>query len=430
MNTIPMPSPSLYDKRSSDEQLLYDFLIKAVQSDSPETILEDFRVLFVEAREGRHPQMYLALERLVRDRNIDQFFNNFFNRCCHIVINHWQMQPQTQRFIPQLVEQFQKSSSHGGSSYNAANRIRQLVRAFTQSEQFVKIQRIANIVSAKQVTVGTTSVGTLINRYPYLYDHCLLGDDSSYEHRQTVRRIKVQTERKFEVNLSRYVTYKVRMVQSQHSGLILPQTELINPVKNPTLLSDNELNKSLKQFVGRVEDGKSYKAVSQSFSNHVVHTQTFGAFKDELYDYVLASLDDRYRKGQFNRKLYDLFQHTMPECDQQRPTEFLQMRISSQLLNFLIVESVRQPEHYVFIDLISNMGVTRTIGLFLKIILFCKKVRPYVEKRFSILFNHYESFSREGVPWLVKSLENMQLAFSVHFGKVDLSGLKQTQLLN
>jgi len=340
------------------------------------------------------------------------------------------MQPQTQRFIPQLVEQFQKSSSHSGSSYNAANRIRQLVRAFTQSEQFVKIQRIANIVSAKQVTVGTTSVGTLINRYPYLYDHCLLGDDSSYEHRQTVRRIKVQTERKFEVNLSRYVTYKVRMVQSQRSGLILPQTELINPVKNPTLLSDNELNKSLKQFVGRVEDGKSYKAVSQSFSNHVVHTQTFGAFKDELYDYVLASLDDRYRKGQFNRKLYDLFQHTMPECDQQRPTEFLQMRISSQLLNFLIVESVRQPEHYVFIDLISNMGVTRTIGLFLKIILFCKKVRPYVEKRFSILFNHYESFSREGVPWLVKSLENMQLAFSVHFGKVDLSGLKQTQLLN
>jgi hypothetical protein len=380
----------------------------------------------VEAREGQHPQAYLALERLVRDRNIDQIFNNFFNRCCHIVINHWQMQPQTQRFIPQLVEQLQKVSSLGGSSYNASNRIRQLIRVFIQSEQFIKIQRIANIVSAKQVTVGTTSVGTLINRYPYLYDHCLLGDDSSYEHRQTVRRIKVQTERKFEVNLSRYVTYKVRMVQSQRSGLILPQTELINPVKNPTLLSDNELNKSLKQFVGRVEDGKSYKTVSQSFSNHVVHTQTFGAFKDELYDYVLASLDERYRKGQFNRKLYDLFQHTMPECNQQRPTEFLQMRISSQLLNFLIVESSRQPEHYVFIDLISNMGVTRTIGLFLKIILFCKKVRPYVEKRFSILFNHYESFSREGVPWLVKSLENMQLAFSVHFGKVDLSGLKQT----
>ncbi|MGL5034047.1 MAG: hypothetical protein ACRC6M_09640, partial [Microcystaceae cyanobacterium] len=254
----------------------------------------------------------------------------------------------------------------------------------------------------------------------------------SDEHRQTVRRIKAQTEQRFEVNLSRYVTYKVRLAGQQHrpSNLILSSSELVNPVRNPTLLSDNELNKSLKHFVGKVEDGQSYKSLSQNFTNHTVHTQTFGAFKDDLYDYILGSLDDKYRKGQFNKKLFDLLHNTMPECNHQKPTEFLQLRVSSQLLNFLVVEGSHQPEHYVFIDLISNLGVTKTIGLFLKIILFCKKVRPYLEKRFSILFSHYESASREGVPWLVKSLENMQLAFSVHFGKVDLSGLKQTQLLS
>jgi hypothetical protein len=78
--------------------------------------------------------------------------------------------------------------------------------------------------------------------------------------------------------------------------------------------------------------------------------------------------------------------------------------------------------------MISNMGVTQTMGVLLKVLLICNKVKPYLEKRFSILFNHYESFAKEGVPWLVKSLENLQLAFSVHFGKVDLSCLNQVKL--
>ncbi len=416
-------------KESSDDQVLYDYLISSVQTESAEQLLDDFQALFIEGRGFRHPKVYVALEKITKAKNVDQTFNYIFNRCCHIVINRWQMQPDLQREIPRLIHLFDKIRGGEGSSYNTSSRVRQLVKNFTQTEQFVKLKRIADVIDSKQSGgQNATSVGKLIHRYPYLYDYCLLGEDSSDEHQQTVRRIKSQTERRFEVNLSRYVTYKVRTAQAANSGLILPQTELILPVKNPTLLTDKELNRSLKHFVGNVEGNHTYKSVSQSFVNHTVHTKTFGAFKDDLYEYVLASLDAKYSQGQFNQKLRSLLQNTLPECNHQRPTEFLMMRTSSQLLNFLIVESPHQPEHYVFIDLITNLGVTRTVGLFLKIILFSKKVRPYLEKRFSILFNHYESFSREGVPWLVKALENMQLALSVHFGKVDLSGLKQSQL--
>ena len=71
------------------------------------------------------------------------------------------------------------------------------------------------------------------------------------------------------------------------------------------------------------------------------------------------------------------------------------------------------------------MGTTHTIGLFLKLVLVCSKVKPYLEKRFSILFNHYESFTRDGASWLVKSLEKVHIAFSVNFGNVDLSFLRR-----
>ena len=133
-------------------------------------------------------------------------------------------------------------------------------------------------------------------------------------------------------------------------------------------------------------------------------------------------------RGQFPQKLYSVLQNTLPQCDHQKPSEFLMLRTSSQLLNYLVVESSQKPEHYIFVDMISNMGVTGTVAMLLKLVLMCNKVKPYLEKRFSILFNHYEGVSQEGVPWLVQALENMQIAFSIHFGRADLSCLYQIRL--
>ena len=250
MNNSPMLN-TYQSKGTTDEQTLYDHLIDSVQTDSSEQILDDFHSLFIESRGFRKPEVNLALERIVRKKNAEQSFNYIFNRCFHIVINRWQMQPQTQRDIPRLVNLFNNLPTGGSLANTSSGSIRQLVKNFILTEQFVKLKRLSEVIDNKQGgnSAATASVGNLIHRYPYLYDYCLLGDDSSEEHQQTVRRVKHQTERRFEMNLSRYVTYKVRTNQTDTAGLILPQKELILPVKNPTLLSDQELNRSLKHYV-------------------------------------------------------------------------------------------------------------------------------------------------------------------------------------
>jgi hypothetical protein len=414
---------------SIEEQVIYDYLLQQVKTDAPGQLIEDFRRLFVEARGFRVPQLYVALEKIVKRKNVEYQFNYFFNRCCHILINHWQMEPQSHAAIPELVALFENLAPPRSGYQSTANRVRYLVKHFTQSDQYIKLQRLARVINNKLNPDKSNLVGNLIHRYPYLYNHCLLGDESSQEHQQTIRKIKSQTERRFEVNLSRYVTYKVRLAQMSRSPeLAQEKSRIIRPAKNPTLLKDKELNQALKHFVGTVDGGYTYKSLSQNFLNHTVHTQTFGRYKDDLYEYILTSLDPKYSKGQFNKNLYQLLQNTLPECNHQKPNELLRLRTASQLMNFFVVENGKKPEHYVFVDMISNMGVTRTMGLLLKVVLVSHKVKPYLEKRFSILFNHYESFTREGVPWLVKSLENLQLAFSVHFGKVDLSCLKKVRM--
>jgi hypothetical protein len=100
--------------------------------------------------------------------------------------------------------------------------------------------------------------------------------------------------------------------------------------------------------------------------------------------------------------------------------DFLLVRTCSQMLNFLVVDSPQQTNHYVFVDLITNLGAVTTTGLLLKIVLLCRKVIPGLEKRFSILFNHYETYQHEAVQWLVQALENLHLALTTNFGAVSL----------
>jgi hypothetical protein len=70
------------------------------------------------------------------------------------------------------------------------------------------------------------------------------------------------------------------------------------------------------------------------------------------------------------------------------------------------------------------------MGLLLKILLLSGKVKPELEKRFSILFNHYEGKASDEIMWFIKSLENLNVALVVNFGKTDLSLVKQHLILN
>jgi hypothetical protein len=414
---------------SLEEQQLYDHLLYCVQLESPTQLIERFQRLFLDGVRYLEPEVWLALEKLAMDKRAEQEFKFVLNRCCHIVINRWQMQPQLQWAIPQLVALFENPPDPAKVQSRGARRLRQLVQLFTETEQYLTLQRLSRVMSetaeAEGNCNGSNQVGALIQRYPYLYEHCLLSEDSSYEHQQTVRQIQARVQRRFEFDLSQYVTYQVRRVQAMRQPSTEAPERIIQPVNNPTLLSDRELAAALKQFVGKVQGPNTYRDVAQSFLTHTSQTSSYRDFKDDLYEYLTASIDPAYGKRQFNDRLYNHLKNTLTQSDLQKPTEFLIVRTCSQLLNFLVVESPQRPNHFVFVDLITNLGATLTTGLLLKIVLLCRKVKPYLEKRFSILFNHYESSTRDGVPWLITSLENLNVAFSVHFGSADLSCLNQ-----
>ncbi len=410
-----------------EEKQLYDHLINCVKEESPSEIVERFRLLFIEATGYPDAQVRDAIAKIVNSKQADKRFKYILNRCCHIVINRWQIETEREA-ISELLQLLEKDSRPKSTYSRTARRMYTLVRDFLETEQFTTLHRLAKVVGKKpEITAETShSVGNLINRYPYLYRHCLLSEDSSYEHQQTVMSVQARMQKSFEFSLSQYVTYQVRLAQMARMGQLNKGVKPnIQPVRNPTLLTEQELAVALKHFVGKVQGNYTYRDLAYSFIKHTSDARSYRDFKNDLYEYLTFPINPRYGNSQFNEKLYKQLQSILPHSDGQKPNESLILRTSTQLLNFLIVESAYQPNHYVFVDLISNMGATPTVALLLKITLACHKVRPHLERRFSILFNHYESSNKDGVPWLIQSLENVNVAFSIHFGAADLSCLKQ-----
>lgn len=422
---------------SQYEQEIYNHFLGLVEIESYEEIIERFRILFIKGSGYPDREVATALEKITALSQGSDELNFILNRCCHIVINRKQPYHYKKDVLLDLIKLFDGIAKKQESRYYGSRntkRLFELVQAFTSSEQYLTLKRLAELMNQAPGSYSNSNsnsalaqpLRTLIPRYPYLYQHCLVSSDSSYEHQQAIRKIQKQKQKKFEIDLSHYVTHQIRRGTITNSDFSESNWGCTQQLQNPTLLSDRELLSAIRQFVGKVEGGDNYRNYAKSFLTHARESQSYRCFKDSFYEYLSTSFDadSRYIKSQFKDKLYKQLQKTMAHSDDKQFNDFLLMRTCNQMLGFLVVESIQKPQHFLFINLMANMGPTNTIGLLLKIILVCYRVKPCLEKRFSILFNHYESSTREAVIWLVQALENLQVALSTNFGRTDLSFIR------
>lgn len=413
---------------SAPEQALYDHLLECINTENPEVMLQRFRTLFIEGTGYSDRDMLSNLDQILADKHVDDYFRHILNRSCHILINRWQSSRYDQHSIVDLVNLFEsgpKQQVREVSRARSTRRLREVVGQFTETEQYLMLKRLSQVVAENSVKPKADDqlhpLGNLIGRYPYLYEHCLVSEESPKEHQVHIRRIQGEAQHKFELDLSHYVNYRVRRSRLRRKGKLESRVQHLRPADNPTLLSDRDLVASLKQFTGKVEHRCTYKELAQRFTKQNCQGASFGSFKDDLYSYILSSVDSGYGQRKFNEQLHQQLTSIYPESNQKQLNDFLMVRTCSQLFNFLVVDSSSSREHYVFVDLINNAGPLATTSILLKILLLCRKVRPYLERRFSALFSHYEASTQAQVAWLVNMFENLNIALSLNFGTVDFS---------
>ncbi|MGD1702250.1 hypothetical protein [Dapis sp. BLCC M229] len=410
------------------EEKIYNHFLKLVSIESIEQMIERFRILFFQSSSYQTPEISTALERILQFPECEEQFNYILNRCCYILINYQQQHQDQKNVLEKLIQLFSQATSKSDYSYYGycqTKKILELVRGFTHSQQYLSLKRLAALMNQGFESKSRSSLNQplkiIIPRYPYLYNYLLLTPKSSTEYQQAIRKLQEQKQQKFEINLSRYITNQARIELCQFQQL--QSVKQLQSIKNPTLLSNNELLLSIKQFVGKVEGRETYQDYAKRFLTYIKIPQPYHSFKDSFYEYLSTSFDveSQQIRVRFKEQLYKHLQNVMSENDNQLFNEFLMKKTCSKMLSFLIVNNQKQLQHYLFVNLIDNLGPIITTGLLLKILLVCQEVRPGLEQRFAILFNHYESSTQKKVQWLVKALENMQIALSTNFGRIDLS---------
>ena len=405
----------------SEEQRIYDHLLQVIQSENSDKILDRVRALLIEGSSYDDREILLSLDRLVLSDSAFQDFQFILNRCVHILTNRWQGRPHSQSAVPQLISLLESTpiTPIDFSRSKANRRLRDLTQQFRDTDQFQSLRRLSCVLEQTSTALENQQpLRTLIRRYPYLYTHCLVSDGSTPEDQKSIRSLQEKMQHNYEVDLSKFVTYQVRRSSVTHQR----GDRALYPVANPTLLPDSDLNEALKQFTGKISNGCTYRDLAERFMIHSQYQQqTFKGFKGDLYEYLIDSVEPEYGRCQFNNQLHQTLREILPDNDGSEFNEFLLLRTCSQLLNFLIVQSQTQPKHFIFVDLLSNLGPIPTTSLLLKLVLICRKVKPYLEKRLSILFNHYECHTQGSVQWLVMAMEHLNIALSTNFGKMNLA---------
>jgi hypothetical protein len=418
---------------SGIEQVVYEHFQRLIKTETPEQLLERFRSLFIEGSSYGDSRVWSTIEALAAESTAEENFPLVINRCCHILINHWQLQPSGN--IPivgvslsnenRLIAILANPDPLPGRYSKISRRLRQLLKIYLSSDDYQILNRLRTVLNGEVLNrdaIDLEPLGKLITRYPYLYDRSLISVERNPENVQTIERIQQQLQERQEAELSQYFTYQVRRSRikaqvGREAAKNLPR------ITNPTLLPSRDLGIAFIQFAGKAEYGASYQDLSHHFADRLQAKPTIKVFKRDLYKYLTTGIDSSYGNRGFNDRLGKTIDGIFIDRNSQQLDEISLVKICTHLLNYLVLESSTKAQHFVLMDLINNLGAAATTGLLLKIVLICPKTKPLLESRLSILFHHYESSRCKDVAWLVKSLEHWNVAESIHFGKLDASSL-------
>lgn len=389
---------------SYEEQVLYSHLMELVRVQHPQIAIDCIRQLFVEGTEYIIPEVQQAVDALVAADGAEIAFPNMLHRCCYILINYWKLHPHNKPEVIKLIALFAQLPATPLPS-PAKQRLQKLVRQFARSEGYKALQSQFLVQPAD--SPQSKPLRTLVHRYPFLSEH-FLSLHSTREQRQAARRDRQQKQATFEVELSKYITYR-------------QSPKLASSARNPTLLSRERLDCALRQYVGKVDTSNTYRDLAQQFCSNSHWIRNYRDFKTELYNYLAYAADFSYCQGRGGQGLNDYLFRILDRSDDLKPNERLLEETCRKLLDFLIVDNAENLEHSVFINLTgSSDRIIPSIGILLKIVLIYKKMRSYLERKFAILFNHYRTVSRDSVEWLVATLETWNVAFSTNFGSMQL----------
>ncbi|MEM8722484.1 MAG: hypothetical protein AAGE84_24860 [Cyanobacteria bacterium P01_G01_bin.39] len=403
---------------------------------SPSELIQEFQNLLQQGK-NEDQQVSSALQKVILAPKA-QFFL-FINHCFYSILDDWSEKPESMVFIEQLRGIINEIGST--KSYDRKRKkLIKLIRDYQETEFYLQLKIVMAIIkpqildnSGSNETVITDEmsnsrynysdiIGDYLVRYTYLYQYLSPSDSQFNCLLSLIEDLKNKRQKSFEISLSQHIIYRIRLKQFAQMKLLAKGAgKAITKVDNPSFLSERAFRIALKQYTGKIGDYNTIQEQAQHFIAKNKLRRNYKEFKHDLYCFLISGIRPRNNTYKFKDKLKQKLSATFTQSDIKSINRPLITQTCKQLFSFLLIDSKVSKNTQKLANLISNLGTAQVMMILMKILLICPESKPDLEKKFFLVVAHYQSQTVQDNLWLIKSLEHLLMAFSIYFGKVDVS---------
>lgn len=379
---------------SQAQELICQFFLEELRKNSPESVLEKFKDLFIEPTGAINSTPYQALKIIIRSGSKETFIYTL-KRSIYILVNNWSSARQ-QKYVQQLIHLL-ASSLHIQTLYSfTLKRLTLWRRNFVDSQDYQELKLFA-------AKYENRHQGHWSHRYSsYLLVSQTVDVSKPLEQQEAARTYSQQLKARFKYELAMYTARSSCTTYQPNSS------------PNPTSLGDAVVR--LIQKILKKRSCFSYASLARIFLNQNQDT-CYKKFKQNILNYLFFSTDNSDLAETLKTHLVSRLNILYQKYDQQPWNNHLLLRTCKRLLESLTTKDQKNPS-LLFITLISqNQSLTLAI-LLLKIVLLCPQTQFHLECCLAQLIQYYKHQAETECAWLINFLEVIQLTLTIYIEDV------------
>ena len=387
-------NPEMTNQIARSQETIYRYFVTRVKQDPPETILAEFKRLFIYHVEVSNIDVHQALFNLAFANQEDEFIYTL-KRCCYILINNWEA-ARNHQAVRDLVSSFEHETIGRTSHAIPEKRLRTWTVEFVRSADYEEIKLFSQRFDkdADNWSDRYTSY-LLVSQYTNL--------DNSAEQRHAAKVRSQELKEQFKFDLAMYTT---RLQFSSHAEA--------EPPRNPTQLGDKLLH-LIKTILLR-KGPYSYANLAHIFLEQIQGIQ-YDEFKVALQRYLHFAIDDSAFTQLMDNTLATKFDVLYREYDEQPITKALLLRTCNRVVEFMTTEDRKTPSPLFALWVAQNNPLT-LVTIMLKLILISKPTRVHLEARIAELIRYYKDYPETECKWLINFMEVLNIAFAIYADNV------------
>lgn len=395
-----LPNESDRSDRESLQQAqdsIYQLFKELVNKFPPESILLEFKNLFVCGDGNVSPDGVQALYKIILNNDEVEFINTL-KRVCYILINNWLFQRRYSS-IQDLIQVLAEVKRAHTPLSPSLKRLRSWILNFLESEDYKELKLFASPHNRSSWSHRYTS---------YLLVPQYLDSSNPKEQRELARNLSNQLKEQFKLNFALYTARSKS-----------PSSKEIQ-ASNPTQLGEGVIH-LIKKIISK---NTLFDYTNQS---HLFLQQTrelnYKNFKLKLKQYLCFHFPHETFLEAFHESLTEKIDNVYEEYKEDRLNIDLLLRTCRQIVEWLTTEDGQEPS-YLFVLLTTQENTLTLAVILLKIILICQYVRTHLEVCIAQLIRYYEKYPENECQWFINFIEIFNIVFAMYTENVQYNLVK------